>query len=474
MSTTTKRLMIVFLFLTLCGVQWAAAQSNLPGSGWTTGQQFQNVGDGPAEITLTAYDQDGLSFDCGSQTAAHGGAANFQTHLHCPVPAGFVGSGVVNSNEPLVGIVNVNNVGSDTAAGHYRGTDSGEASADLSFPLVKHNHFGRTTTFYIQNTSETPATLDYTIAMQTGQTVSQTIADIPPYAMVVLSPVDAGIPAGNGQVGGLTIHGSQPLAGVSLEHQHAAAVAQNLQASKAFSPASYAHTAYCPLYRNAHTGKRLTTGAQVQNVSDRTQTVRMTYRPVGSGAVQTFSAVVEPGESATFYAPHLGIPANSYGAVTIEGEDNLVAVVNDEGQDSGVQRTTTYACFPIHSATNRVSLPLAKEFFFGETSGIQVQNVGGAAATITLTYIPWGGGDAVVIRNTTPTAPGAAFTAWAVSLDPRPTPYTVVSGNPATLLGRNTSVIVEADQPILAIVNESSEGGRPSGNDNKTYEGFNQ
>jgi hypothetical protein len=41
MSTTTTGMMISLFFLTLFGIQWAAAQSNLPGSGWNTGQQIQ-------------------------------------------------------------------------------------------------------------------------------------------------------------------------------------------------------------------------------------------------------------------------------------------------------------------------------------------------------------------------------------------------------------------------------------------------
>lgn len=474
MSTTKKRILMGLLLLTLVGVSWVAAQSPLPGSGWTTGQQFQNVGDSPADITMTAYNQSGVSFDCGSQTAGPGGAANFQTPIHCPVPPGFVGSGVVSSNQSLVGIVNVNNAGTGTAAGHYRATDSLAASTSLSFPLLKHNYYGRTTTFSIQNTSDTPTNITYTIAMQNGETVTERISNIPAYAMAMITPADAGIPPGNDQVGSLTVTGDQPLAGVSLEHQHSAAVAQNLQASQAFSPAAYDSTVYCPLYRNAHTGKRLTTGAQVQNVSSQPQTVTMTYTPVGGGPMQTSSATIDPGESATFYAPDRGIPANSYGAVTIVGEKDIVAVVNDEGMDNGLQRTTTYACFPAHSASNRVNLPLAKEFFYGETSGIQVQNVGSAPAKIELTYFPWGGGDPVVIRNVSPTPPGAAFTAWGISLDPPPTPFDLISGDPTTLFGRNTSVVVESDQPILAIVNESSEGSQPSGVDNKTYEGFNQ
>jgi hypothetical protein len=115
---------------------------------------------------------------------------------------------------------------------------------------------------------------------------------------------------------------------------------------------------------------------------------------------------------------------------------------------------------------------LVKEFFFGDTSGVQIQNVGNQAATITLTYIPADGSAAVKLRNPTPVAPGAAFTAWAVSRFPGQ--VTVVSGNVAALAGKNISVVVESNQPILAIANESSEGNQPSRIDSKTYEGVNK
>lgn len=472
MSTIQKSLLVVFVLLALIGVAIADAQSNLPGSGWTSGQQIQNIGDNRSNIIFTAYGRDGAAYDCGSHMVDVGGAVNFQSHIDCSLPGAFVGSAVVSSDEAMATIVNVNNRGTGTAAGQYRGTDDTEVSPTISFPLVKHNHFGRTTTFYVQNTGTAAANISYTFTMQGGQTVTRSINNVPSFAMAIIIPADAGIPAGNGQVGALTVQGTQPLAGAVLEHQHSAAVGQNLQAAKAFTPASYGTTAYCPLFRNAHTGRRLTTGAQVQNVSNVRQTVTLTYTPVDGGASQSFSAAVDPGASATFYAPDLGIAPNTYGSVIIKGEANIVAVVNDEGNDRGVQRTTTYTCFPGQSATNRINLPLVKELFFGDTSGVQVQNVGNQAATITLTYIPADGSAAVTLRNLTPTAPGAAFTAWAVSRSPDQ--VTVVSGNVAGLSGKNTSVVVESDQPILAIVNESSEGGQPSGIDSKTYEGVNQ
>jgi hypothetical protein len=186
MRITRKGFLLVFVLLTLLSVTLVAAQSDIPGSGWTAGIQIQNTGIGTSNIALATYDQDGAAFDCGSHAVQPGGAANFQMHIDCPVPAGFVGSAVVSGEQSMVGIVNVNNAGVGKAGGHYRGTDGVEASPNLSFPLVKHNHYGRTTTFYIQNTSEMPANISYTFAMQNGQIANGNIANIPAYAMAII------------------------------------------------------------------------------------------------------------------------------------------------------------------------------------------------------------------------------------------------------------------------------------------------
>ena len=474
MGITRKSLLLALVLLTLLGTTLAVAQTDMPGPGWTAGLQIQNTGDATSDISLTTYDADGVAFDCKFYRVNPGLAANFQMHTDCPVATGYVGSAVITGEAAMVGIINVNNVGVGKAAGQYRATESAEASPTLAFPLVKHNHSGRTTTFFVQNTGDAPATINYTFAMQTGQTVNGTVINIPAYAMTIISPADAGIPAGNGQVGSLTVTGDQPLAGVSLEHEHAAAVHQNLQASRAFTPASYATTVYCPLFRNGHTNRLQTTGAQAQNVSDQTQTITLTYVPAGGGPPLTFSKTAGPGESATFYAPQLGIPVNSFGAVTIRGEANIVAIVNEAGLDGSARRTATYNCFPKDAISYRVNLPLVKELFGGQTSGIQVQNVGRAPATITLTYLPRRGAQPVVLQNATPTAVGAAFTAWSVSQPSAAASLITISGDRTALANNNMSVMIESNQQILVIVNESSYNPRVSDVDSKIYEGFNE
>jgi hypothetical protein len=339
----------------------------------------------------------------------------------------------------------------------------------ISFPLVKNDHVGRTTTFYVQNASTSTNNMTATFTVN-GTTYNKAFANVPGNAMVVVSPGDAGVPAGTGNVGSLIVTGSQPLAGSSLEHQTTAPTGQNLQASKAFTAADGATTVYCPLYRNAHTAKSQTTGAQVQNVSGGSVNISFTVNAGGSTYGPYTANNVADGASVTFYAPALApaIPAGTVGSATIEATGDVIAVVNDRGTEGGVDRVTTYACFGGGGQT--VNIPLAKEFAGGNTTGIQVQNVGNAATQITLAYKATNG-SSLTVQTSNAVAPGESVTAYGVSNNPAG--WTVVNSS-GSMVGTVNGVVATANQPIVAIANESSAAPTPSGQDTKNYEGFSQ
>ena len=463
-----KVIPFVLVIVLLVSVGLVLAQGGLPGSGWKSGQQIQNVGNASAKVVFTAYDDTGKSYDCGEKTIAPGASATYLTDTDCPVDAGFIGAAVVSADQAIAAIVNVNNRGTGAAAGQYQGTDGVDVDNTISFPLVKNNHSGRTTTFYVQNASTSPNTMTATFAVN-GLTYNKTFSNVPANAMRIFSPSDAGVPAGQGQVGSLEVVGTQPLAGSSLEHQTSAAVGQNLQASKAFVAADGATEVFCPLYRNAHTKKNQTTGAQVQNVTGSSVTVNFTVQ-AGSSTYGPYTRTIAAGASETFYAPDLtspSIPAGTVGSATISSTGKVVAVVNDAGTDNGVQRKTTYACFGSGGTT--VNVPLAKEFAGGNTTGIQVQNVGTGNTKVTLEYKA--SGAALKIESTAAIAPGQSITAYGVS---SASPEWQVLSSTGSMAGAVSGVVVTANQPVVAIANESSAAPSPSGQDTKNYEGFSQ
>ena len=464
-----KLVPFVILLVLLVSVSLVVAQGGLPGSGWKSGQQIQNVGTADAKVVFTAYDKNGSNFNCGEKTIAPGASDTYLTDSDCPVSAGFIGSAVVSADQPIAAIVNVNNRGTGAAAGQYQGTDGADVSDAISFPLVKNGHSGRTTTFYVQNASTSPNTIDVSFKMEySGTPYTKSYPNVPGNAMVVVMPSDAGVPVQQG-TGSLSVSGTQPLAGSSLEHEASAAVGVNLQASKAFTAADGSADVYCPLYRNKQTvAKGQTSGAQVQNVSGGTIDIDFTFNAPGGPYGPYEANNVADGDSVTFYAPALGIPEGTVGSAVINATGNVVAVVNDSATDSGVGRKTTYACFG--SGATTVNVPLAKEFAGGNTTGVQVQNVSGAPAKIQLEYKS--STASLMIESAAPVADGASITAWGVSS--LGSEWTVKNSSGSMTGTVNGVVVTSLGGPVVAIANESSANPGASGQDTKNYEGFGQ
>jgi hypothetical protein len=472
-------LVVVLLLLGSVGLV-SAGPNDLPGTGWTSGHQIQNVDSVSNTVVLTAYDENGASYDCGSQVLGSGQSYTYLPASDCTsMPAGFLGSAVASAVGPIAAVVNVNNKsGGGAASGQYNGTDGGAVATNIAFPLVKNDHSGRTTTFYVQNASGNTNTISAAFVVN-GTTYNKSYPSVPANAMVVVNPSDAGVPAGNGNVGSLNVTGTGPIAGTSLEHETAPSVANNLQASRAFTPSDYGDTLYCPLVRYNFGGKLTTTGLQIQNVSGSSQTVNVTYTvvagPSGAGTViGPVSQVIAAGASGNFLQSS-DLQAGDLASAVVEGTGNLAAIVNDKATASNPQRVTTYACFAGDNATSTVNMPLAKEDFGGSvvnTTGIQVQNVGLANTTVTLTYVT-NNGDTVAVSHTDPLAPGESKTFYRLA-NGGTANVVFNSGTAADLDATVSGVVITSSgsQPIVAIANESSLSGAIQ--DTKNYEGFNQ
>jgi hypothetical protein len=158
-------------------------------------------------------------------------------------------------------------------------------------------------------------------------------------------------------------------------------------------------------------------------------------------------------------------------SVTSTGGGDLAAITNDRADAPNPKRFTTYACFAETNATNSISLPLAKEDFFNNTTGIQIQNVGNGPATYTLTYRT-GAGNTVVLTHTDPVPVGASKTFFRVASGGTAN-IQVSSGSLANLPGTVSGVTITSNQPIVAMANEANYNG-VNPQDTKNYEGFNQ
>jgi hypothetical protein len=140
----------LLLILAFAAVPGASAQGGI--SGYTTGIQIQNLGTAAATATTTFYNQDGsIAGTKNDSIPAGGSVTNFPL---AGVSAGFNGSAVVSSDQPVAAIANL--LGSN---GTYAGATTGVAtgSTSVGLPLVMRGNSGFNTWFNVQNAGTTAA-----------------------------------------------------------------------------------------------------------------------------------------------------------------------------------------------------------------------------------------------------------------------------------------------------------------------------
>lgn len=465
----------------------AAAQgiSNLPGGGWWSGQQVQNVGDADATINIVAYDKDSAETYDADEVVPPGGAFTFSPFAGLTdLPDGFQGSAVVSADQPIKAIVNVTNmpagdvgVTGGTAAAQYQGIDGAAVADTLYFPLAKGDYYGATTTFYVQNAGDEAATFTASFAMGDGETYEFTSPEVAPNRIAIFSVFDADdydngdTTGGLVRLGALSVTSEQPMAGVVMEHATADATAAALFSTRGFTANDFDTKAYAPVIKNDFYGQF--TGLQVQNVCSEPIDITVTYivaQGPNAGEVIVEEAKDLPvGQSHTFVhleATGSELAAGDLAGATIEATGNFVAIVNEQTPTGSVG--ITYSAMPDGSTTAKVSAPLFKDGFYAANSGLQVQNVSASEATATATFA------CTTIGGDTSTATSDEFTidAGGTFLFFQPSVATNPGGG---LFGdgefptdANCSVTIEADQNVVAIVNEAAPGL-----DNNNYEGFN-
>jgi hypothetical protein len=457
------------------------AQTGIPGAGWWSGEQVQNVGTATANIVVTAYDASGAATFTSSQSVVAGAAFTFIPSNFAGMPAGFKGSAVVSSDQPIKAIVNVTNnlagslgVAGGLAAAQYQGTEATDTT--LYFPLVKHNRFGKSTAFYIQNAGTAAASVTAVFKMDTGGTYTKTVASLDPNKMVLINPIDALVPStggagGRDNVGSLTVSSVQPLAGTVLEYIQGEAIATVLNGTRGFTAADFDTKAYAPIVKNNRFGRF--TGVQVQNVSAGPVDITINYVGV-AGCLSTYTETatgVAAGTSKTFVQQGAGspFPVNCTGSATIIATGNIVAIVNEGNLTGFPLAGTTYSAMADKNKTTKVSIPLFKDKRFGFSTGLQIQNVGAATATNVVVTFECKVGATFTAISTPQTIPVGGAKLF---LRPSTMPAgTFAVANPFSSGNVACGVTIASDQPVVAIANEATDSG--TGRDPNNYEGFN-
>lgn len=483
----------VVLLVSLLITVVASAQSNLPGGGWWSGQQVQNVGDDTATIIITAYDKDSTSTYEAQDSIATGASTTFMPSDFSGMPTGFQGSAVVSSDQPIVAMVNVTNreaaggalgIAGGEAAAQYQGIDGDAVANTLYFPIAKAGHYDKTTTFYIQNAGSSAISPVATFNMRNGDSHTVNLPSIDPNQMAVFSLFDAATfddgQAANsgGRVGGMSITAGGPMAGVVMEHYTSESPATVLQGTRGFTSADFDTTFHAPVIK--HDRYRRFTGIQVQNVSGGSITVTVTYRGTAgacAGGVYTDAVTgLADGASHTFvqWEGSTNLIPDCAASATIVGTGDIVAVVNEAYRSDSVpssgQAMVTSSAIADGAATTRLSAPNFKDDRYSKRTGLKVMNVGSAQATnVVATFSCSGGSSFTAVTEPQTIGVGEAILFYTPSDDG--TMFT--AGNPFSSNNVNCAVTITSDQPIVGIANESVVPGDNLEQDNNNYEAFN-
>lgn len=366
---------------------------DLPGGGWTTGTQVQNVGDSSADIVMEVYGQTSGEWSLTESGVEAGASVNFLASSF-GWSDGSIGSAIVSSGQPIVAQTTETN---GTAAAQYQGVD--QPDTQLNFPLVKNDYkgSGKYTTFYVQNAGSSSAMMYATYTDEAGTTYSwDSGSAVDAGRMVVLNPTDVSFP--DDELGSLVVTSTVPIAGVVNEHHVSETTI--LQSTRGFAPADAGTTLLIPTIKRQF-GSR-STGPIIQNASSGPVDITITYQ--GSGInFEQYANNVPAGASVTFFenteicpaAATCGntgtpLPVNTLASAVVTGTGDIVGVVNEtfytvpSGQR---QRQTVTSAFNEAAATQKIGVPLYKVNHDSKNTGVQLQNTNlSSSAQYTATF----------------------------------------------------------------------------------------
>ncbi len=471
----------------------------------TSGFQVQNLSQTQSANITVQYIDATTQTQVATQSATipPGGSLTFVPFsatgfVQMNAPAGFRGSVTILSDQPIVAVTNI--LGAGAALGDsYGGFTSGASS--LNLPLIVRNNFGIDTSITVQNVGSAPATvtISYTPGF-VGNAGSEPPFTLAPGASRTIYQKDntalgTGTP---GFVGSATVSATgSPVVATVLQEGNGQLMAYN-----AFPAGTGSSTVALPLILGNNFGAF--TGIQVLNTGTQATNATITFSantvtaPVGGltpcatpparqltiNPNQTGTLIQNAGTgSAPFDAFFNGCIYIGGATVTSDNGQPLFVTVNQVASTS--KDASTYAGFNPTTATDKVLAPLVVANNFGTFSGVQVQNVGTSATSVTITYGP----------NTFQGTPPPGFT-----LCPTPTPRTTtvqagasftflqtyIAGQPTGLspIGSDSqfqtcmyvgsaTITAGSGGKIAAIVNQVSSG--PGSNDKLyTYGAFAQ
>jgi hypothetical protein len=418
--------MMLILMMSVVGV--VGADSPAPGGPFSTAFYVQNLGGATANCTFQFFNATGgVSFTSGTNTVNAGSALYVYTPLLSGLATGTY-SGVVSCDQPVAAIVNF----SDTNSG---ASHAGVTTPGLTWfaPAVYDNYYNYYATIIAQNATSAP--VDITVEIYSA-------AQVAPIHTITQPAVPANASAsfemegltqlGDNVVYSAKVIGTGNIAPIVTIYGRAGA-SEQLYSYNPFTGGST--TVYTPVIMNNFYGYN--TSLSVQNIGAASTAITVTY---GTGQQQT--ANLSPNQSIEFYTPAVpgmgtGDPAGLTGATIVSSGQNIVALVNES---NSVNRAASYSGFAAGSTS--VFTPSLFRRYYEYNSSITCQNVGSAAATMTLTYAPPAEGSPATGTTTSPSVNPGQTTLFYQPIDTNITDFFSAAGT------------ITSAQPIVCVVNE--------------------
>lgn len=458
-----SRMLIILAFI-ITSLLVSTLAVSAAGETWVSGIMIQNQSTtSPANITVTFYWAEGTAnagqVACSfTDTIPAGQAKSYYIPTddktkNC-LPADFVGSAVVSSDQPVAANLNTqvpSGTGSNPSVPNRIGTASGvlEPATKLYFTQVMKNYSGWNSYLAVQNTGAETANVTvsyYNDNNGSEVTAAKQTVNIHPYSTYIFRQNEnANLADSWGGSAVVVSNNGQLIAGIAnFFNTGATKDTAQFHSYNAFS--SGATKLYVPrIVRNYYDYQG---GLKIQNVGSANTNVTIKFYLKGNTYTVNINEL-KPNQASSLYMPNVaelnGVDYAS-GAAIIESsgepivatvnEDNRlgIAVVNNEG------RGVTYNAVADGTQTNAVLFPQFTSKYYGYASGVQVQNVGSAATTVTAVFSMAGRSDVTISKDIAPLESVSWF------------------GPDIAGLGAdfNGSVVVSANQPLVGIANMSS------------------
>ena len=254
----------------------------------------------------------------------------------------------------------------------------GIAGAEVHLPLVMNGHSSWYSHLAIQNSA----------AVQAGVTVyfenygSPRSYTIPQAGVLFLDDLSF-LP--NLYLGSARVTSDQPVA-VTASHWKDPSSAHMVYAHNGFSSGTSINR--LPLVFRKYSPADISgwcTGIDVRNLSSTATNVTLTYTPTNQGGTFTATQSLPANGKTNFWLPSLsGFPDGSYGVATLSAGQPVVSVANSRKYADDV--ALSYSGFVDTEGTDAVILPRVYKSYAGWDSGVQVQNIGDQATSVTITY----------------------------------------------------------------------------------------